>query len=87
MLSIMAPLPAAEDRPRFRVFSEPVDEDEDDEDVEDDDDEDVEAEWWSVEAAFLLPEAALAVFASAAPAAEVGAVGHVADDAFALCWA
>ena len=40
MLSIMAPLPAPEDRPRFRVFS--VD---DPEDPEDDEDEDVEAEW------------------------------------------
>ena len=82
MLSIMAPLPAPEDRPRFRVFSV------DDPDVEDDEDEDVEAEWWSVEAAWLpeAVEAALA-FLAALAAAEVGAVGVADDDAFALCWA
>ena len=84
MLSIMAPLPAPEDRPRFRVFS--VDDPEDPED--EDEDEDVEAEWWSVEAAWLpeAVEAALA-FLAALAAAEVGAVGVADDDAFALCWA
>ena len=80
MLSIMAPLPAAEERPRFRVLSDP-----------EADDEDVEAVlWWSVEADWL-PEAAgglAALPAALVPAAaEAEAAAEADEDAFALCWA
>ena len=78
MLSIMAPLPEAEERPRFRVLSDP-----------EADDEDVEAVlWWSVEADWP-PEAAAGLVVP--PAALVPAAAEAAaeadEDAFALCWA
>ena len=81
MLSIMAPLPAAEERPRFRVLSDP-----------EADDEDVEAVlWWSVEADWP-PEAAVGLAAPPAvlvPAAVADAevAAEADEDAFALCWA
>ena len=83
MLSIMAPLPEAEERPRFRVLSDP-----------EADDEDVEAVlWWSVEADWP-PEAAaglvappVAALVPAVAAAEAEAAGEAVEDAFALCWA
>ena len=80
MLSIMAPLPAAEERPRFRVLSDP-----------EADDEDVEAVlWWSVEADWP-PEAVAGLAAPPAAlvpaAAEAEAAGEADEDAFALCWA
>lgn len=84
MLSIMAPLPEAEERPRFRVLSDP-----------EADDEDVEAVlWWSVEADWP-PEAAAAGLAAppaalvpaAVSAAEAEVAAEADEDAFALCWA
>jgi hypothetical protein len=77
MLSIMAPLPAAEERPRFRVLSDP-----------EADDEDVEAVlWWSVEADWP-PEAAVGLVAPAAAlVAAAEAEAEADEDAFALCWA
>ena len=76
----MAPLPAAEERPRFRVLSDP-----------EADDEDVEAVlWWSVEADWP-PEAAAAGLAAPpaalVPAAEAEVAAEADEDAFALCWA